>query len=132
MVTLLNLLENKLAYEKSELKTGMWVTLRNGCEYMVVKDVKTHLYGHQETALIGREGFAIGEDIGEDLRDKNLRDRDIIKVSGYREGMVEANTYLGKNQPLLWRRKEVVTLTLEELIKKAGYEKGEVEIKVEH
>lgn len=123
--------------KKSELKTGMWVTTRSGAQYMVIKDVRTQLYGPQEIAFIGKEGFMLGDNYSEDLEMTTLsspfiEEYDIVEIRGFREGFISANTYLVDNQPLLWRRKEVITLTLEELIKKAGYEKGEVEIKVEH
>ena len=123
--------------KKSELKTGMWVTTRGGDEYMVVKDVRTQLYGHQEIAFVGKEGFIVGEDFSEDLKMTSFsgpitKGYDIVEIRGSREGFISGNTYSGRDQPLLWKRKEVLTLTLEELIKKAGYEKGEVEIKVEH
>lgn len=123
--------------KKSDLKTGMWVTTRNGSKYMVVKDVQTQLYGHQEVAFMGKEGFVVGSGFDEDLKMTSrsgsiVEESDIVEIRGFREGFVSANTYSGYNQPLLWRRKKVTTLTLEELIKKAGYEKGEVEIKVEH
>lgn len=123
--------------KKSELKTGMWVTTRGGAEYMVVKDVQTLLYGHQEIAFIGEDGFILGGNFNEDLKTTSplsptMEHYDIVEIRGSREGFISGNTYSGCNQPLLWERKEVITLTLEELIKKAGYEKGEIEIKVEH
>lgn len=118
--------------KKSELKTGMWVTTRNGNRYMVVKDVQTQMYGYQEVAFMGKEGFTVGSNLNEDLRCNQGEDWDIVEVRGNKEGNISSLTYLGQNQPVLWKEKKTLTLTLEELIKKAGYEKGEVEIKVEH
>lgn len=118
--------------KKSELKTGMWVTTKNGNNYMVVKDVQTELYGYQEVALIGIEGFMIGSDLNEDLSFNQGKDWGIVEVRGNKEGNINGNTYTGKFLPTLWKRKEPLVLTLDELIRKAGYEKGEAVIKVEH
>ncbi|MDD4781829.1 MAG: hypothetical protein PHT02_14665 [Tissierellia bacterium] len=55
---------------------------------------------------------------------------DIIKIRRISQGMQILPTFW-KDAPVIWERKEPKEITLDELIKEAGYEKGEVKIKVE-
>ena len=70
--------------KKSELKTGMWVEMRNGELYMVVKDVDTRMYGNQDIFFAGKSGFMTGDGYDElMMNDRTLRNSenyDIVKV----------------------------------------------------
>lgn len=66
--------------------------------------------------------------------DKNLRAvttmYDIIKIRRISLGMQIIPMYW-EEAPIIWERKETKEMTLDELIKEAGYEEGEIKVKVE-
>lgn len=64
---------------KSELKTGMRVETREGETYLVIKDIDSRRYGHQDVAFVNGS-FLEGTSFNEDLTHKRDNDYDIVKV----------------------------------------------------
>ena len=109
--------------ELKDLNTCDWVVLRKGTEMMVVKDVNTAPRGHQDVALLGREGFCIGANYTKNLQNERDYNCDIMEVWSY-DGEISGatfkfNKYLYKK---VWQRTEPKELTMEELTKELGYE----------
>lgn len=104
--------------KKSDLTTGMRVELRNGDLYMVLSDIESELYGHQDKFLVGDEGFMILDEYDDDLfcvtedefdwcdHEAHDREYDIVKVFD----LEKEGTYLRGNlldlsvKHLIWER----------------------------
>lgn len=104
--------ETEPTFTKSDLRTGMRVETREHHRYVVLKDIETTFYGHQEILLAKQNEFLTGSDYKEDLLDKNDATFDIIKVW---EPNDESNlldvSLIGK---LLYSRAEPTYVTKEE------------------
>ena len=93
--------------KKSDLKTGMRVRNRINEIYLVLKDVETKTYGHQDIVFIRNYGFLIGSKYREDLTATTDSDYDIIEVYE-----VEYNTAFNSNvldleeRCSIWKRQE--------------------------
>lgn len=129
-------IKNENRMKKSELKTGMWVTTRNGGRYLVIKDADTSSYGHQDIAFIHEEGFMVGSSYSENLKftgdsSEGARAWDIVGVESYYGGFLCGETYKGRGLDVVWKETKAITLTLDELIEKAGYSKGEIIVKLD-
>lgn len=67
---------------KDDLKTGMWVTLRNGNKYLVIQGVNTLNYGVLEFGIIGETGFMRSTSYRDDLTHVTDPSWDIVRVEG--------------------------------------------------
>jgi hypothetical protein len=66
--------------KKSDLKTGMRVKTRSGKIYLVIKDIDSMLYGHQDIAFINSNSFSCGGNYMEDLKYNSDSSYDIVEV----------------------------------------------------
>lgn len=95
---------------KQDLKTGMWVELRNGDRYLVIKDCDTTYYGHQDIVFIKERSFTIGDGYTNDLiRIDDNRGYDIVRVLASEEMDVCACTYTGEDLKVIWEREYIKT-----------------------
>ena len=95
--------------KKSDLKTGMRVRVRNGGVYLVIKDVDTMLYGHQDIAFVNNISFICGNDYTEDLKDNNNLNYDIVEVFQVNHDEKSLLTYAFldlKRRFSIWKRQE--------------------------
>ena len=120
--------------KKSDLKTGMWVEMRNGGMYLVLKDIDTKNYGHQDIFFAQDGGFMTGEGYTETLESeptyKCSSGYDVVKVYG----KATDNFIFNKNRKgaLLWQREEPISMSLTEAQDKLTAVIGKpVKIKVE-
>jgi hypothetical protein len=90
-------------FTKDMLKTGMRVELKNGSRYVVLKDVETTFYGHQDFLLASGCDFLVGSEYEEDLTDKHFNSFTIMKVYKSINESNILNLTVGK---LLWQRPE--------------------------
>ena len=113
--------------KKSDLKTGMRVETRRGGLYLVLKDVDTKYFGHQDIGFVSENTFMNGDEYKEDLTENYYHngDFDIIRVYGIsniQESGLNGNTLNLDVKHLIWEREEVKELTVEEVSEKLGYE----------
>lgn len=95
------------------LKTGRVAEIRNGAKYLIIRDVDTQYYGHQEWGLINMDGFVTGQDYDINLKEINSDSYfDIMKI--YQENSIDECQLSGnfmdienKNY-LVWERKETI------------------------
>lgn len=67
--------------KKSDLKTGMRVKLRNGEIYLVIKDVDSLNYGHQDVAFVNQNSFMNGDFYTDDLKSyRCFKEYDVVEV----------------------------------------------------
>lgn len=93
--------EMKKEFTKKDLKSGMWVELRNGARRLVLTDVNTIHYGEQDFALIGDNYFTISSSYNEDLTNKFSGGMSIDKVFCNK---VDSDTYKGRELNVIWER----------------------------
>ena len=103
--------------KKSELQTGMWVEVRSGKIFLVLKgEMGTHYHGTQSLVFIRKNGYDVGDDYNEDLTVKvGTGSCDIIKVYENKYGnIINADTYTfdKKCYKCIWERKEKVPFKL--------------------
>ena len=112
-----------------DLKTGMRIILRNGQEYIVLKNVVTpYKYeGKQDMYILVGGGWMSSSSYNNDLTSKNNnKEYDIIKVYAqnrgeYIDGRVLQENEI-KNMNLIWERKEKKKMTVSEICKELGYD----------
>lgn len=95
--------------KKSDLKTGMRVKTRSGKIYLVIKDVDTMFYGHQDIAFINNNSFSCGSDYTEDLKDNSNSNYDIVEVFqiNHDEKSLLTDTFLDLDKRFsIWKRQE--------------------------
>ena len=111
---------------KSELKTGMIVTLRNGDKYMVFINTNISSYRGSDDYVVNLNGSGLNyhSDYNEDLTISGFRNFDEMKV-----GMCELIADLTSKNPKLntiWERKEKKTYTYAQLKEILGTEFEEI------
>lgn len=118
---------------KSELKTGMIVTTRNGCEYVVFRNTVQSLYSHATDIIVNaaRETWNhllyYNEDLTYHCDSTNMlditfaKDNDIIKVECpyHPYGFMDLENAKAKRQ-VIWKRTEIKEITMEEIEEKFG------------
>ena len=110
---------------KSDLETGMRVKTREGNIYLVVKDIKSEIYGRQDVAFVSEYGFMEGSGYNEDLKNNNDRDLDIIEVRSIFEN--DSETFLTSSILMLnrgysiWKREERKKMTISQIEEALGY-----------
>jgi hypothetical protein len=108
--------------KKSDLKTGMLVQYNNGDYSIVLKDVETQHYGHQELffADVEKIGFMTGDSYNDNLvcEGRFGSNYTIKKVYSAPRDSMKLNTST-EERKLLWEREPaLVEMTLEEACKK--------------
>lgn len=93
--------------KKSDLKTGMRVKTRSGKIFLVIKDIETMDYGHQDVAFVNN-GFLNGTEYSDDLIHENFRDFDIVEVfNSCKEGAYLIGELLKLEEKYsIWKRQE--------------------------
>lgn len=70
--------------KKSDLKQNMIIEIKNGVKFIVLENVDTFLYGHQNLFFMNSDGYLIGDSYDEDLKCTNGKScqpkLDIVKV----------------------------------------------------
>ena len=97
--------------KKSDLRQNMIVECRNGKKYLVLENVDTTRYGHQDLLIMTDDGFMNGSEMCEDLTfDCGWSDFDIIKVMKWK-GFHDFE-YLNKDKAdsfeVLWERQGLI------------------------
>lgn len=109
--------------KKSDLKTGMIVTLRNWNEYVVFIDAQnTNMYD-SGSVIVNASKFLWQrlKDFNEDMTNIREKKWDIMKVELASHPYCYMNLNNGReNRKLLWEREEVKEMTMEELEKHFG------------
>ena len=101
-------------FTKSDLEVGMFVKLRDGRIYLVLK-----LY--DELYLTKTNGYCIDlKCYNEDLTTKNCRSIDIMGIYLPKETDCLSYYFLCDNLELIWEREEVKELTMEDIEKIVG------------
>ena len=111
--------EEQIMFEKSDLKSGMLVELRNGRYYTVVMDYETEHHG--TGAMFGKGGGFIHIDIyNNDLTNNLLGEFDIVKVYKPKcDGDVLSDDIHDFN--LIWEREQIKEMTVDEISEALGY-----------
>lgn len=113
--------------ELKDLKTGMRIILRNGGEYIVLKDVITpYEHGKEDMYILIDGGWMSSDSYNNDLTCKgNSKDFDIMEVYAQHNGKYLNGDILErdaiKNMDLIWQRKETKEMTVSEIEKELGY-----------
>ena len=86
----------------------MWVELRNGDRYMVIRDCDTASAGKQQFCLITNNGYLVSDEYTDCLTcsDRGYDEFDICAVYSENGDVVSAKTYTGENMSLVWRRND--------------------------
>lgn len=95
--------------KKENLKTGMRVETRNGDIYLVLKDIDTHFYGHQDIGFACDGDFLEGTKFNNDLTYDGNRDYDIVKVyqiNSSPKSFLNTVTLNLDKRFLIWEREE--------------------------
>ena len=114
-------------FTKDNLETGMRVVVRDGNEYVVMKDYETVHYG--VGAIFGFDGigFKSLKNYNHDLTHATLgKDSDIMKVLK----PIYDSDVLSNNEDgfeVIWEREEAVELTVAQISEKLGYKVKVVE-----
>lgn len=97
------------------LKTGRVAETRGGAKYLIIRDVDTQLFGHQEWGLINMDGFLTSQDYDINLKEINSdsdNSFDIMKI--YQEKSIDECQLSGNfmdienKKYLVWERKETI------------------------
>ena len=93
--------------KKTDLRTGMRVKTRSGKIFLVIKDIETMGYGHQDVAFVNN-GFLNGTEYSDDLIHENFRDFDIVEVfNSCKEGAYLIGELLKLEEKYsIWKRQE--------------------------
>ena len=113
--------------KKSDLKSGMWVELRNGNRYLIMTNVDTLYHGNNRIVGIRDGGFQVFSKYSDDLLSGLLNSYDVMKV--FFNGGITGSTYSFKNMPILWERKEHTELSISEIEEKLSLPSGTLRIK---
>ena len=114
--------------ELKDLKTGMRIILRNGGEYIVLKDVITpYEEGKEDMYILIDGGWMSSSSYNDDLTSKgNSKDFDIMEVYEQNNGEYLDGSVLDKNaikkMNLIWKREEKKKMTVSEICKELGYD----------
>ena len=98
--------ENSGGFTKKDLKSGMWVELRNGDRYMVIEDCDTMFYGKQRFCLITNDGYLTSDEYTDCLTcsDSEQNEFDICAVYSTSGDVINGNTYTGEDMNVIWER----------------------------
>lgn len=97
------------------MKTGRVVETRGGRKFLVVRDVDTQLFGHQEWGLVNIDGFIICQDYDINLKEitsDSDNSFDIMKI--YQKNSIDECQLSGNfmdienKKYLVWERKETI------------------------
>ena len=121
-------LDRDCDFTLDDLQTGMLVTFRSGEQAIVIKDIK-QLNEEYTSILVNTDynGYELLVGWGIDLKRINkYHERDIVKVEvlNYALSVIvnrKQLKYLNKSQ-IIWERKEVEEMTLEQVCKELGRE----------
>lgn len=113
--------ENKMEDLKSMLKTGMIVVLRNGDEYIVLKD-----FYDLDDVIACKNGWSFMSDYDNDICMKNkLSHLDIVEIKKPISGGASIRFWLANGDDSLfktiWKREEPKEMTVSEIEKELGY-----------
>ena len=110
--------------KKSDLKTGMIVTLRNGKQWMVYKNIQTQR--NVDDVIVGIDGsdnWNLLYHYNEDLTNKGYPDLDIVKVEEVTHPYAFVRLdYDADKRKVLWKRKEKKRYTYAQLKEILGEE----------
>ena len=114
-------------FTKDNLETGMRVVVRDGNEYVVMKDYETVHYGVGAILGVNGIGFKSLKNYNHDLTHATLgKDSDIMKVLK----PIYDSDVLSNNEDdfeVIWEREEAVELTVAQISEKLGYKVKVVE-----
>jgi hypothetical protein len=111
--------------KKSDLKQNMIVECRDGIRYIVLENVETLYYGHQDLLFINSDGYLIGDSYDEDLKCTNGKsyqpEFDIGKVMKWKnfacinhlnedENNAEFEVLWERQEPIKWQPWELEVL----------------------
>lgn len=116
--------------KKHDLATGMHVICKNGDEYVLIKNVDTHMSGQTKITSVPmisvkNNGWLDLRDYTEDLKDVNcFEEFDIQKVymPKYYRCVISPIYAIPEDYELIWERPEKKKMTLEEIEEALGYE----------
>ncbi len=97
---------------KSDLKTGMWVELRNGNSHIVLLDTPN------EGDVLGGNGWNRFSSYSRDLTNRSYKTLDIVKVFEVHP----TDAFSGEDKKLIWEREETKEMTVAEISKKLGFD----------
>lgn len=113
---------------KSELETGMIVTLRNGNEYVFFKDFAVDddycMKNDNEGIIVNGQlpSWARIKNYSNDLKHNTYQDLDIVKVEIPSHPYAFTNIpYDKRDRKLMWERKEPKKMTVSEIEAILGY-----------
>lgn len=111
--------------KKSDLKTGMRVKTRSGEIFLVIKDIDSQNYGHQDVAFVHDLGFMPGDSYDCELKCYKNKNFDIVEVfrlvdTSNRE-FLTGNILRLDHRYSIWRRQEPMKMTVSEIEKELGY-----------
>lgn len=104
----------KKEFTKADLKDGMVVAYANGKRRLVLNNF-----------LIGKDGYFDLSNYSENLKDKCDPDKDIVRVFKINIVTTLDNIFHTKNLELIWERKEIKSMTHEEMRQKLEELTGE-------
>lgn len=113
--------------KKSDLKSGMWIEMRNGAKCLFIKGCETKNYGTNDL-FIGHNVFMMLSDYNNNLKCNGFPGLDIVKVYWDVANKVNARTLRLDDIPLFWERTELTELTISEIEAKLGLTKGTLKI----
>jgi len=92
--------------KKSDLKTGMRVEIRNGNIFLVVKDIDTSNYGHQDIAFVNNEGFVCGDSYDDNLNSSYSSIIEVYQVNSNGLDLLNNNFMNLDKKYSIWKRQE--------------------------
>ena len=110
--------------KKSDLKTGMIVTLCNGKQLMVYKNIQTKWnVGDVIVDIYGSDNWNLLDNYNEDLTNEGYPDLDIVKVEEVTHPYAFVRLdYDSDKRTVLWKRKEKKKYTYAQLKEILGEE----------
>lgn len=116
--------------KKSDLRTGMRVTLRNGKKRIVLLQFK-HEYDKETDVIVDTQISSWNplSSYDEDLKHRNYYDNDIVKIEVPEHVYVVFGTDSYHNYKMIWERNDTKEMTVEEIQQALGYKIKVVESK---
>ena len=112
--------------KKSDLKTGMRVETNKGNIYLVIKDIECKLYGHQDLAFVNKNGFLIGSNYDESLKningDNEFDIKRIFAITFFDKHFLQKSLLNLDKRYAIWEREEPKKMTDSEIEKELGYQ----------
>jgi len=112
-----------MEFTKDDLKIGYVVQLRNGDFRMVINSFKGAVF-------MSMDGFSMFGSYKKDLTIGGFEGkRDVIKIWGFADDIIQS-LFIGTiSRELLWERKEPKELTMQEIADKFGVDVNDLKIK---